>query len=378
MINLKNLTRYFILLIVLNACNQKKETSLKEVSVAADENSVSLTAEQVKTTGIIIGEPEFRSISSVLKVNGKVEVPPQNLVSVSVPLGGYLLSTNLLPGMAVKKGDVLATLQDIQYIQLQQDYLTAKIKLKQLSLESQRQKELNKSKAASDKMLQQVEADYDSQRILVKSLNEKLELIGIDSDNLNDSTISKNINLKSSINGFVSAVDVNIGKYVQPGEVMFELVNPEDIHLALRVFQKDVQKLFIGQKVMANTTNNPEVKYPAEIILISQNVSNDGTVEVHCHFHDKLHGLIPGIYLNGEIQINNDKMLAVPEDAVVRYENAQYVFEKSGENKFQMKKIDVDKMQDGWMTLLDSTLSGKQLVLKNAYALLMKLKNTTE
>ena len=70
-----------------------------------------------------------KDISAVLKLNGIIEVPPQNMIAVSVPLGGYLQSTHLLEGMKVKKGEIIATLEDQQYIQIQQDYLIAKIRL---------------------------------------------------------------------------------------------------------------------------------------------------------------------------------------------------------------------------------------------------------
>jgi cobalt-zinc-cadmium efflux system membrane fusion protein len=136
------------------------------------------------------------------------------MVSISVPLGGYLKSTKLLPGMKVKKGEVIANIEDQQYIQLQQDYLTAKSKLSYIEKEYQRQKELNQSKASSDKVFQETETTYQGQKILVKSLSEKLRLISINPDKLDENNLSRSINLYAPIDGFVSTVNVNIGKYV--------------------------------------------------------------------------------------------------------------------------------------------------------------------
>ena len=172
--------KYFAIMIsalFIISCGSK--TADTKAEAPRDMTSVTLTDIQVKNAGIAFGRMQERQVSSILKVNGKVDVPPQNMVSISVPLGGYLKTTRLLPGMHVQKGEVIAVMEDQQYIQLQQDYLTAKAKISYLENEYLRQKDLNQSKAASDKVFQQAEADYNSQRVLITSLSEKLKLTGI-------------------------------------------------------------------------------------------------------------------------------------------------------------------------------------------------------
>src|SRR5690606_12587419 len=142
------------------------------------------------------------NISPVLKLNGKIDVPPQSMVSISVPYGGFLKSTTLIPGMRVKKGDVLAVLEDVQFIQLQEDYLTAKAKYTLYESEYKRQKEINQSKASSDKLFEQAKANYELQMVVIKSLEEKLKLIGLQPGNLTAQNISKSIRIYSPINGF--------------------------------------------------------------------------------------------------------------------------------------------------------------------------------
>lgn len=274
-----------ILGLVLSACNSKPEET-DESKTGFSENIVVLNAEQVKNVGISSEKGKMQNISARLKANGKIEVPPQNIVSISVPLGGYLKSTHLLPGTKVKKGENIATFEDPQYIQIQQDYLTSVAKLSYLEKEYTRQKELNQSKASSDKLFQQTESDYKSQKIAMKSLYEKLKLIGVNPESLDENTISRSVNVYAPIDGFVSKVNVNIGKYVNPSDVIFELINPTDIHLGLTVFEKDVNKLYVGQKLVAYTNHEPEKKHNAEIILISQDLSPERSVMVHCHFED--------------------------------------------------------------------------------------------
>lgn len=366
------------IVLLLASCGSSK-TEEKKSAAQTNENIVSLTDAQLKNAGIQTGKVEQQSISSVLKVNGKIDVPPQNMVSISVPLGGYLKTTKLLPGMHISKGEVIAVMEDQQYIQLQQDYLTAKAQFSFNESEYNRQKELNQSKATSDKVYEQTRATYQTQNILIKSLEEKLKLIGVSPANINANNISRSINIYSPINGFVSAVNVNIGKYVNPSDVLFELVNPTDIHLALTVFEKDIDKLYIGQKLMAYTNTQPDKKYPCEIILISKNLSDESSAQVHCHFEQYDKTLLPGMFMNAEIEVKSNNVNALPDDAIIRFENKQYIFITKGKNQFEMLEVKTGNSENGFTEVsIDEKLAKETFVLKGAYNLLMKMKNTSE
>ncbi len=370
---------FLFTIILLSACNTKKTEAI--VAVSKDENTVTLTDAQIKNGGVVIGKMEQKEISNILKVNGKIDVPPQNMISISVPLGGYLKTTKLLPGMHVSKGDVIAVMEDQQYIQLQQDYLTANVRISFLENEYLRQKELNQSQASSDKVYQQAEADYRSQRVLITSLGEKLKLAGINTNKINENNISRSVNIYSPINGFVSKVNVNIGKYVSPTEVLFELINPTDIHLALKVFEKNLDKLYIGQKLTAYTNNNPDKKYSCEILLIGKDLSMEGNTDVHCHFEVYDKTLVPGTYMNAEIEVKNNKALTLPSDAVVRFEGKQYVYKVDGNNQFDMLEVTAGESENGFTEIIfrsTEDMSKADFVTKGAYSLLMMMKNKAE
>lgn len=374
---------FFLSIIILTvSCSSKKaEPSVQLQKKDSTSNIVQLTDSQEVNSQIVIGKAERKEISSILKVTGKVDVPPQNMVSVSFPLGGYLKSTRLLPGMHVNKGGVLGVLEDIQFIQLQQDYLAAKVRMQFLAADYKRQQTLEAGQATSAKALQQVRSDYESQQILVKSLDEKLRLIGLNPSKLSAGKISKSVNIYSPISGYVSKVNVNIGKYVSPTDVLFELVNPADIHLVLTVFQKDVSKLKIGLKVLTYTANDPDKKIPASILLISKDISADGSVQVHCHFEFEEHKLLPGTFVNAEIETRNSNALVLPEDAVVSYENKHYVFLQIKKNVFEMTEVVAGNSENGWVAIDEASgrnIGNKPVVISNAYALLMALKNKAE
>lgn len=380
--NHHTMNRLFILFIAITtfaSCGSEKPEEKKPETKTAP-NEVILTDAQYKVAGIQTGTMGQQSIASVLKVSGKIDVPPQNEVSVSVPMGGYVKSTRLLAGMHIAKGEVLAVIEDQQYIQIQQDYLTAKAQFGFNESEYNRQKELNASKATSDKVFEQTKSVYLSQQALVKSLEKKLELIGIAPAKITAGNISKSINIYSPISGFVSAVHVNIGKYVTPSDVLFELVNPDDIHLALTVFEKDVNKLSIGQKVLAYTNTNPSKKYECKILLISKNLSDERSAEIHCHFEQYDKTLIPGMYMNADIEVaGNTNANSVPDDAIVRFENKSYVFISKGKNQFLMQEVETGNSENGFTEIKGAEkLANQTIAVKGAYSLLMALKNTSE
>ncbi|GAB3934827.1 efflux RND transporter periplasmic adaptor subunit [Mucilaginibacter myungsuensis] len=361
------------------ACGSKQPAQDQKEEAPADTTLVTLTPTQLKNAGIEVGKAASGQVSGILKLQGSIDVPPQSTVSVSFPLGGYLKRTELLPGVHVRKGEVLGVLEDMQFIQIQQDYLSAREKELFAEKEYKRQQELNAAKASSDKVTEQAKVEMETQKINMRSLAQKLELIGINPNRLNAGNISKSVNILSPIDGFVSKVNVNIGKYTSPTDVLFELVNPKDIHLALDVFEKDVNQLAVGQKVITYTTDKPEKKYEAEIILISKNLNEDRMANVHCHFEQFDATLLPGMFMNAEVEVKNATGLTVKEEAVVRWQNLHYVFVSKGNNTFKMTPVTLGNTNGGMQHISSPGIDTQTpIVTKNAYALLMKLKNSAE
>ena len=373
---MKNILTITLFLILCSCGNKKSEEETTQTP--ALENVTTLTDAQIKNAGIETGKIESKEISSTIKLNGKIDVPPQNLVSISVPMGGYLKYTKLLEGMYVTKGQSLCVVEDQQYIQLQEDYLLAKAKIGYAKAEFERQKELNQSKASSDKVYQQAQAEYNSLSVMVQSYGEKLKFAGINPNNVSAKSISKSINIFSPISGYVTKVNVNIGKYVSPSDVLFEIVNPSDIHLALTVFEKDINNMAIGQTVIAYTNTNPNKKYPCKIILIGQDFTQNRSTEMHCHFNDYDKTLLTGMYMNAEIELHSQKSNALPIDAIVNFENKNYVFIAIGNKQFEMKEVTLGNTENGFTEIISNDLKNLDIVTKGAYNLLMKMKNVEE
>ena len=361
------------------SCRTNNTPAVEEAYDSLTTNHVQLTSAQIQHVGIEVGQPRRDTVSTVLHLQGKIDVPPHSVVSLSFPLGGYLKSTSLMPGMHVRKGQVLATLEDMQFIQLQQDYLMAKTRLTLAEAEYNRQRDLNASKASSDKVYQQAKTTFESERILVSALAQKLRLIDLNPDMISPETISKEAHLRSPIDGYVAKVNVNIGKYTAPTDNLFELIDPRDIHLALNVFEGDLIKIAVGQRVMAYTNTHPNKKYPAAIIIGNRTLNDDRMAEIHCHFDGTYPELAPGMFMNGEVAVQSHDALTVPEQAVVRWDNKYYVFVQREDREFEMTEVKTGDSNNG-RTAIESAAITEQshIVTRNAYALLMKMRNAEE
>ncbi|MBL7985673.1 MAG: efflux RND transporter periplasmic adaptor subunit, partial [Flavobacteriales bacterium] len=284
------------------------------------------------------------------------------------------------PGMEVQKGQTLAVLEDPRFIQLQQDYLVSEGRVKMLAQDYERQKALNASKTTSDKVFQEATAELNTQKVTLRSLSEQLRLIGVDPAGLTAEGISRSVALRSPIHGWVAKVNVNIGRYVQPTDVLFELVDPKDIHLALTVFEKDLPHVRVGQEVHARPTANPDDAYKAEVILVGRSLDADRSTVVHCHF-DKAHkDLVPGMAMSATLEIRTDSVWCVPEEAVVRTGEGTAIFMVNADSSYTLVPVTTGATEYGMVELTrpSTELQQHPLVVKGAYTLLSTLKNSGE
>lgn len=370
------LSTYFI----FSACSSDKQVVTQEQTAASETQEITLTDSQMRSLSIQFGDILASKMSSEINVQGRIDLPPQNLISVNFPVGGYLKSTKLIPGMHVSKGEVIAIMEDQGIVQLQQDYLQSVTRLALAKAEFERQKTLAENNAGTTKAYQQAESEYELQSINVKSLSEKLKLIGIDPAKLNTSTISGQVPIRSTINGFVSKVNVNTGKYVQATETIFELIDPDDIHAALTIFEKDLPYIKKGNKVSITFIDDPKQTYAAEVILVSQDIDDNRTAIAHCHFRNKPKTLLPGMFVEANISLDARLVSTLPEDAVVLFGNQHYVFYRKSGSTLVMKPVDVGLSKEGRIEItkgLEEIPKGS-VAQNHAHKLLGMIKNSGE
>ncbi|MFA5972209.1 MAG: efflux RND transporter periplasmic adaptor subunit [Lentimicrobiaceae bacterium] len=380
---------FFASIITLVSCSRGEATSteIKKAEVIP-EDIVELRADQIKLANIETGAIELRSLSGTLKVSGVLAVAPQNLATVSAPLGGFVKSASLMPGNAVRKGQTLAILENQDFIDIQQNYLETKNKLEYAEAEFKRHTELYRDDVYSQKNLQQVTTDYKSFKTQVKALEQKLALIGINPANLNDDNISRSIAVVSPISGFVKTVNVNMGKFVSPSDVLFEIVNNDNLFLALTLFEKDADKVSIGQKIRFFINNETE-QHDAAIYQTGKSVNADKTYNVYASVMSKCKNMLPGMYVNAVIEATSGLVTSLPSEAVVSFDDKDYIFvfdknkEEGGKAFTEYRMIEVHKgVTDGGFTEIvlpeGFDTNTAKVVLKGAYNLLSAKKNAGE
>lgn len=373
----------FIMTIALTvfSCGSKKEAAVKEADkMESVPNSVTLSEEQFKSLKIQLGGTELRSLSGSIKANGMLDVPPQNLVSISAPLGGFVKSTELLQGMHVNKGQTIVVMEHPDYIQLQQDYLDNKNQLEFLEQEYHRQQDLAKENVNALKSLQQSKSNYLSTKAKVQGLLAKLKMINISPSEIESGEIHNTISLTTPISGYVSQVNVNLGQHVNPTDVMFRIVDTEHVHAEAQVFEKDIPQLKIGQRVHIKLSNESKERL-AHVYLIGKEITAERTVRVHCHLDGEDLNLIPGTFFTATIETGARQAEALSAEALVNFEGKQYVFIEKDAAKHTYKMIEVrvggtdtDFYEVNFAEPLPAELKNK-IVLQGAYHLLNVLKN---
>lgn len=318
-----------ILLVMLVACSKTREKTPEEQHEETEPSElqeVTLTKEQFNNLEIKTGVIEKKSVNGILKVSGKLDVPPQNLVSVSAPIGGFLRSTEMLEGMYVRKGQVIAVIEHPEIVQLQQDYVEAKSKFDYLEQELKRQQELNKENVNSAKTLQHTQSEFSIVQARYKAFEEKMRIAGISTERVLNGHISGSISVVSPINGYVTKVNVNIGKMINQQDVMFEIVDTEHLHAELTVFEKDIIHIKEGQRVRFTLANNPDNELTASVHLIGRAFDETRSVRIHCHLDKEDKELLPGMFINAIIELDGAKVDAVPTEAIVRENGKEYIF----------------------------------------------------
>lgn len=376
-----------IAIVLLTSCGSKEDKKDKDSAPAqqskAKGNTIIFTPEQFKNGGLDTGMLPMHSLASFIHVNGQVDVPPENLIAVNVPMGGFLKRTTMLPGEPVRKGEVIAEVSNQDYITLQQDYLISISKITFLKQELERQRVLSQQQASPLKLYQQSQSEFNSEQAQAAGLAQKLRMIGIDPQKLTASNIRSSIGIISPISGFVSKVNVSTGRYVNPTDVLMELVNTSDIHAALTVFEQDIPKISIGSPVTISLPSLPDKSYAGKVILIGQALDSTHSVMVHCHFLKTNKNLLPNMFLQASIQTKPQNTTALPDAALASFEGKMYAFlaDKKGKNtQLSMVPVSIGIKENGWneIHLNKPELLSRHFVLKGAFAVLSAMKNSGE
>jgi len=378
---------YLALLPFLIACSSKTETSTTEKPAAPPPRApdeVFLNKAQFQAAGIELGTFTRRDLGTEVQATGQIDVPPSHRVSVTAIMGGYVERLPVLPGQHVSRGTVLATLRSPEYLKLQQDYLQSQARIVFLKQETARQQTLNDEDVGARRKLQQATSELRTEQAAAGSLAAQLRLIGLKPESLSATSIKPNAPLTAPISGYIKAVRINPGQFVNPQDVLIELVDRSDLHLELKVFERDIAKIKICQDILfrvpAQGADAPPL--PATVFLVGKAFDDDGrTVPVHAHLHDTgpdaaaTAALLPGQYVSARIITGRTPQRTLPEDALVPGGEVSYAYyqvksDASGSTfrRFSLRPGPTDQGQVA-VHLLDKLADTTHLVIKGAYFL---------
>ena len=292
-----------------------------------EENVAVLTDEQMKAVGIEIGSIEQKQLSATLKANGALRVPNSNKANATSLFGGVIKSLNVEIGDFVRKGQVIATISNPQFIQLQEEYLSINSRIEFAEQELVRQRELNDGNVGAKKNLQSATTELNTLRTRKSSLNQQIQMMGINPASLSNSSLKSSLVVTSPISGTISNVFAKIGSYVDVSSPIAEIIENTALHLDLQVYEKDIPLIKIGQKIDFVVTNNPNKTYSAEVYSIGSSFSGESkTIAVHSKITGDKAGLIDGMSITGMVSLDDVLSTAVPNDAIVNADGKYYIF----------------------------------------------------
>jgi membrane fusion protein, heavy metal efflux system len=356
------------LLLVLSACSSKPEVSTTEqVKPASEvEESLHLTSQQFKSSNFTLGNLEMASFHEGVKASGLLSVPPEGHATVSCYFGGTVKNIPLLPGQRVKKGQLLFTLENPDYVQLQQEFLEAKSQLSYLKTDYERQKNLVQDNVTSQKNFLLAEAEYTSTMVKVKSLGKKLNLLGIDPNSLTLENIRTTVPILSPINGYVTEVAVSQGAFLSPAQTAVTIIDIARLHVELQIFEKDLAAVRIGQEIRFKIQDDPSKEYRATVRLINKMVDAEKrTVSIH----GDISGEVPagifssGMYVEATIFTSAKSVWSLPEDAVVQIDDKYYALalQEMSDTAYSFQKVEIQAgiSSQGQIEILNHESFGK-------------------
>lgn len=367
-----------IALVFLASCSEKSKETTPVINKEMPEqhNDTEVTKTQFETAGMALGKLTEQNFPVIVQASGMIDVPPQSKQIITSFYGGTIKKSNLLIGDVVRKGQALVSIENPEFVDMQQDYLEIKEQLAYLKNEYERQKTLFDEKITSQKKYLKAKSEYQRQLARYKGLAKKLTMLNISTKAVEQGVFTSQITLYASINGVVTKVNVSKGTQVSPSDEIIEIINTNHIHVELTVFEKDAMKIKKGQLIRFKIPEASDEYFEAEVHLVGKTIDKKTrTIKVHGHLHKETKNIFHiGMFVEAFIEISNEKSLALPNDAILEDGEHKMIFqlEKQENDHYIFEEIDVEigKTYNGYTQILNKNIAKEKLVLvKNAYAL---------
>ncbi|WP_159022641.1 efflux RND transporter periplasmic adaptor subunit [Formosa sp. L2A11] len=349
-----------VAILALASCNSKEKSEVTNTDVnetTEDVDLITITENQFTSGNMEVGKITTQPFNTVVKANGMFAVPPENQADVSAYFAGYVKNISLLPGDAVKKGQTLFTIENPEYIQAQQDFLEAKGHLNYLKSDYERQKELMADNVTSKKNFLKAESEYTVTLAQYESLKKKLSLMNINPNTLSAENMRSVISVPSPLSGYATTINATKGMYLNPSDVAVTVTNTDDLHIELKIFEKDLPMVKVGQPINVRLQNDMNKMYQGKIHLVNKAINiQDRTVDIHGDLVNESDAKLfaPGMYIEGEILTTTTEYPALPVEAVANIDNDYFVLVKENKTNFKKLLVKIGATNNGFIQIINA------------------------
>ncbi|MBN9133168.1 MAG: efflux RND transporter periplasmic adaptor subunit [Nitrosospira multiformis] len=328
-----------LLVLSVSGCGGGKPAVKEEVVAKEPENANLVTLEPEKMHHIRIGKPTLINIADKLQAPSQVEVDEHRLVRVGANVTGRIIDVYAMLGDNVEAGLELARISSPELTQAQLAYLRA-FSLETLAEKAaERARHLLAADVISVAEMQRRESELQVSRAELGAAADQLRLLGMDNRALNklgkDGTIMPSVAIKSSKPGIVIERNVAIGQVVQPSDLLFQVADLSSVWVVGDVPEQIARHVQVGQHVEIHVPALGNISFDGLIIFVADTVNPlTRTVMVRTVVENPRRKLKPAMLASMHILDNPVESLVVPETAVVRENNRDYVFLVQGDNRF--------------------------------------------
>lgn len=350
----------FSLVFILFSCSDKAKNKVESSGeeIIENQNQITVTQEQFDYLQMTLGSMEEKSFPLKINVNGMIDVPPENRAVVSATMGGYIKTTPYLIGDQVKKGQVLVTLENPEFVSLQQQYLEVHEQLSYLKAEYERHKIMQAEQITSKKNFLKAESEYRSAVAKHEGLKKQLIMLHISPEKVEAGNITSTVAITAPISGSITKVNVSKGAYVSPASSILEIIDNDHIHLELSVFEKDIMKISKGQPIEFKIPEASGNTFKAQVHLVGTAIEENRTIKIHGHLDDESGAkFLTGMFVEAQIISDNVMGNALPNNAIIVVDEVPFVLvlDKNENNTyyFNKKEVSINGSYEGY-TLIEN------------------------
>lgn len=346
-------------LTVLSCTDKEAKNEKAEIQTETNEDSrIFVSKAQFERSKMSLGTIKEMSFPIIVQSTGMIDVPPENRAVINATMGGYIKTTPLLIGDKVRKGQALVTIENPEFVTLQQDYMQVNEQLTYLQSEYERQKTMLAENITSQKSFLQAESAFKTAKARYNGLRKQLQMLNIAPSSAEAGNFSSVVTIYSPIAGSITKVNVTRGTYVSPATAILEIVDNDHIHLELSVFEKDILKLKKGQLIDFKIPESSNDTYKAEVHLIGTAIEDNRTIKVHGHLENESEAnFLSGMFVEAIIVTESAFAKSLPETAIVKSEDNHFILKLTEENEkgyyFDQVAVEVGNTYEGNTSLID-------------------------